>query len=288
MKIGVILPLGRMDKYGYQYDDLIKLIIDSHENFADQITAVSSSRHNKNELFENRDKINFISNENTWFRTVNGEEEFSFKVLVDMLNLALEKLREDGFDIALLIHINQYIPKSSIIELKKVCQRLLRNNKPYSWIYKMYLCRSLLFNADRKLPWILNLNLFNHIYAPDSIIQKDTKEVIKIQAGNYKKHNNSAILDIPWEMTLQDEKEKYDFTIKEKRILNNTFDPSNKENLKFNEKVLIEHTQTKINSKKLVKKPLLDDVRNKIMEIHREDFVSTIYEKNYKQYHGID
>lgn len=33
MKIGIILPIGRTDMYGYQYHDLIRLVIKNFEQF---------------------------------------------------------------------------------------------------------------------------------------------------------------------------------------------------------------------------------------------------------------
>ena len=58
MRIGLIVPVGRTDKYGYQYDNFTKLILDTHERFADYIVVVSSSIYINKELFEIIQKSN--------------------------------------------------------------------------------------------------------------------------------------------------------------------------------------------------------------------------------------
>ena len=92
MKIGVLLPIGRMDKFGYQYDDFTKIIIDNLSNFADFVLVLSSSRFIKKELFEKYTNIKVISNDKTWFKMVNGEEIFSWKVLADLLDFGCVSL----------------------------------------------------------------------------------------------------------------------------------------------------------------------------------------------------
>lgn len=111
MKIALILPIGRMDKFGYQYDDFTKIIIKNLVEFADHILVVSSSRYIKKELFENYNKIELISNEKTWFKLKDDEEIFSWKVLGNSVDLGCSILKEEGYDVAFQIHINQYIPK---------------------------------------------------------------------------------------------------------------------------------------------------------------------------------
>ncbi len=281
MKIGIILPVGRMDRYGYQYKEINKLIISNLVNFSDHIIVISSYRYADKDLFENYCNIEFISNERTWFKLVNGEEIFTMQILSDNSNLAYRKLQEEGLDVAILLSINQYIPKTSEKKLRKSCQNMLEKNMPYIWLYKKYLCGNLLFNADRKLPWIINLTIDNQWkISHDSLIDKKSGEIVKIQTGNFKKYNNQAIIDVPWETTIHDGKEKYEFVIKEYRIINKTYNPNDPSNLKFNEDEWIRYSQRKINLKSLAKEEL-DDVAIQIQKLRKKDFVSHIFEKNY-------
>ena len=213
------------------------MILENHSNFADHIIIVASSRYVNDELFEDLDNIKFISNDKTLFKQQNGEEIFSFKTLENNVNLGYELLKNRAYDVAIHIHINQYIPLLSFNSLKSQCERMLNKNMPFTWLYKIYQCGYLLFNADRRVPWILNLKGdFKHQIESDSLRLLDKNEYTHIQTGSYKKFNNRAIVDIFGEFTIDDAREKYEFTIKELMILNNSYDPLNAEKLKFNEK----------------------------------------------------
>jgi len=282
MKIGIILPVARTDKYGYQYNDFRDIIIENMQEFADGIIAISSSKFIDRTFFEKFHKLTLISDKNTWFNLKNDKEIFSFDVLNKNVNLALEILKNEKYDIAIEIHINQYIPKPSFNSLKKSILNMLKRNRPYTWLYKSYQCGNLIFYPDRRLPWILNLNLSSDWrLSTDSIINYDTEEIIKIQSGNFKKYNKEAIRDVPWELTIKDGMEKYEFVIKDYRKINNTYDPNNLDNLKFNEVEWLKYHQIKVNQKTLANE-LLDEVAKKILSIRKENFISNILEANYE------
>ena len=73
---------------------------------------------------------------------------------------------------------------------------------------------------------------------------------------------------------------KYEFVIKEYRIHNESYDPNNFGNLKYNEQEWLKYYQHKINLKKRSKEEL-DKIAKKILEIRRDNFVSNIFERNY-------
>ena len=281
MKIGVLLPIGRTDRYGYQYKEYNKLIINNLAKFSDCLMVISSSRYVNKDLFENHSNIEFISNKNTWFKLIDGDEVFEAEKISQNLNFCCKKFQKTGYNVVILLAINQYVPKTSEKKLRKSCQNMLEKNMPYIWLYKKYLCGNLLFNADRKLPWIINLTIDNlWKISHDSLIDKKSGEIVKIQTGNFKKYNNQAIIDVPWITTIHDAKEKYEFVIKEYRIINKTYNPNDPSNLKFNEDEWIRYTQRKINLKSLAKEEL-DDVAIQIQKLRKKDFVSHIFEKNY-------
>ena len=159
---------------------------------------------------------------------------------------------------------------------------MVKQKRPYTWLYKSYQCGKLVFYPDRRLPWILNLDLNSGWrLGADSITNCDTGEIIRIQTGNYKKLFDSAIRDISWEYTIQDAKEKYNFTIEELAKINNTYDPNNLDNLKFNEVEWIKYYQMKVNQKTLANE-LLDEVAKKILSIRKDNFISNILEAKYE------
>ena len=281
MKIGLISSVGRNDKYGYQYNEFNKLFINNLASFSDHFIVISTSKYSDKELYKHS-KIEYISNEKTWFNLENGRELFSFEIFNRNLNYCMQKLKDYGYDIALAISITNYIPKSSIEFLKKHCLKMLRKEESYTHYYKRYLCGNLLFNADIADPFILNLKVDEPWkIGVDSCYNNKTGKIARINSGNFKKFNKMAIVDVPWELTLQDAKEKSEFTIAEYRKQNNTYDPSKPELFQFNEKEWLNYHQFKINRKKL-SNDKLDKIGERINELRKENFISHILEKNYK------
>ena len=127
----------------------------------------------------------------------------------------------------------------------------------------------------------MNLNLpLKWGYGPDSLVNKENKKVERIQSGNFKKYNSQAIRDVFGELTIQDIKEKQEYTLKELYILNKMYDPNNPELLKFNEKLFLNHIQRKFNVKKILNEPI-DEIGKEILKMRKEEFISNIIEKNY-------
>ena len=281
MKLGLLVPVGRTDKFGYQYDNFTKLILSNHEKFADRVVIVASSRYVKNELFENRPKVEYISNHKTWFKQENGEEIFSMSHSAKNMNYIRSILEEEGYDLALQIHINQFIPESSFDALRKSCEKIVKKKRIFGWLYKSYQIGNVIFNSDRRVPWILNLKeAANWSFGADSIINKNTKKRIKIQTGNFRRYNEYSIRDFFGHFTLQDAEEKYNFTIKELKILTNTYNPNNPDELVFNKSVWSNYMERKFSLKKKSKKKI-DIFERELLELRRDDFISHIFEKKF-------
>lgn len=292
MKIGLIVPVGRTDKYGYQYNDFTNIIFNTHEKFADYIVVVSSSRYINKQLFNIHPKIELVSNERTWFKKINGEEVFSLNVLYNNLNLCKKLLQKEGCDVACPIAINTYIPESSINNIKKRFQKMLKTHTHFTSNYRRFMCGNLIFSASRKDSTVLNLTIKNPWeYTVDSITNKETGEIVRVQSKNFKKYNKYAFVDVPWEMTIQDAKEKYEFINQEyERIrhekLDEIYDPNNLRYSKFNEKKWLDYYIRKINLNKLVDEEI-DDVGKQILNLRRENFVSNILETKYVKKSGL-
>lgn len=280
MKIGIYTPIGRLDKYGYKYH--YKTVLDNLQNFADEVLLISTTSENKPEDFENFSKIKFISNKNTWFDIIDGQEIFSHDQFPPNEALAVEYFKKNNFDIYLHIHVNQYIPESSADELLEVCRKMLEEDKPFEWLYKKYQLRDVIFNSDICVPWILNLKIENpYRITADSITNMSTKDKIKIRSGNFVKYNSKAIVDILEEFTIEDAQNKYEFTIKELRKMNRTYNPADISNLIFNKDEYLLYCLNKINMK-YKSEESLDETGKKILVNSGTNFVSSYLHENYK------
>ena len=144
------------------------------------------------------------------------------------------------------------------------------------------MCGNLLFNADRALPWVFNLTGNNEWKTiPDAIINENTKKKISFKKGNFKKYNNQAIIDVPFEITLLDIKEKYEFVRKTYERIELINDPVFLERITFNQNKWMNYMQNKINEKKISKQEI-DETGKQILKLRKDYFLSNYFEKNYK------
>lgn len=271
MKIGVHTAIGRLDKYDYQYT--YDLVLDSLHSFADEILITSTSNLNQEKTFKEFPKVKLISNEKTWFEFKKSEEVFSFKKLIANHSLAFESLKERGFDVCVNIHINQYIPASSVPKLRAVCANLIKKNKPFDWLYKKNQLKNILLDSDTRLPWILNLKISHDFrVTADSITNAKNGEVIAIEHGDFRSKNDIALIDPIGELTMDDLKEKHCFTIGELSKLNKN------SQFIFDEDRYLNYAIAKMKSKR-VSNDQLCKIGKKIVERSKENFLSNIYIK---------
>ena len=119
MKIGIVCQIGNLEKFGYHH--IHEVVLQSFCSFADNVVLISSSR--EPHFRANDSKIQLVSSAQTWFDLdENGNERYSLDKLVSNDNIGLGILTENGFDIALFIHINQYIPETHFESLRHYTQ----------------------------------------------------------------------------------------------------------------------------------------------------------------------
>ncbi len=215
MKIAIVCSIGNLHRFGYHH--IHEVVLKSFCSFADKVVLISSSRDAK--VAVRSSKIQLVSTAQTWFDIdENGNECYSIDKLVANMNQGLDILAAEGFDIALVIHINQYIPETKSENIQQYLQDFLHRDKPYTWLYKMYQCGPQLFEADRRLPWIYNLHYRNrYLKGPDStmyfrkwLFWSWTKRVT-IQSGLFKAFNKVSIVDVVGEITEEECKALWSF-----------------------------------------------------------------------------
>lgn len=205
MKIGIVCPIGNLEKFGYHH--IHDIILKSLCSFADKVVLISSSRDPDIEV--ESPKIQLVSSPETWLDFDEmANELYAMDKLISNTNLGLHILIEKGFDMALVVHINQYIPETKFESIRQYLYNFFQRGKPFTWLYKMYQCGSQLFNADRRLPWIYNLHhRKRYMVAPDStlyhrnwILWHSTKKV-SIKSGSFRTFNKTSIVDVIGEFT---------------------------------------------------------------------------------------
>lgn len=280
MKIGIILPVGDLTTFGYFHH--ARTIVANHLAFADQVIVMSSSRNTNEKTFESNSHLRVLSNEKTWFPLHHEHELFGFAALNNNINAGRDVLRQAGADIAIEIHINQYIPKASVPQIRHACERMLSRKKPYTWLYKKYQLLNWIFHADTRLPWIYNLTVENpYDFDADSLKHRMTSELVRITTDNFSRHDNEAIVDVIGENTLLEAQKKHEFMITELRKLNGTFNPYNSANLQFDQDVYMSYHQQKINQKSRSRE-MLDPTGQRVYENSQSEFLSHTWQNQYR------
>ncbi len=278
-KVAILLPIGRLDRFGYQH--LYRLILQNHCEFADKVFLLASTRFVSPDLFREYRNAELVSLEVALPDLIDGREAMNLSKFSDGFDQCQLMIKNQGYDVCLNIHINQYVPRRAFEPLRAICNNLVKNDQPYAWLYKRYQLRDLLFDADCRLPWIVNLHGHeSYRFGADSIRNEKTNAWVRIEFSDYLKFNNQAIVDVLGEHTLQDAQAKYEYTIKEHRKLNGTYNPNDASNLVFNPGEYFRYNLGKINRKR-ISQDKLDEFGTEIFNRSRPDFVSRKFRAEY-------
>ena len=277
MKIGILCPVGPLDRYGYQH--IYLPVVQSLSAFATCIYMYSTTRNRANvdSLLACFPKVEYISNEDTWFDVdSDGNEVFSNKKGESNANLILTRMREDGMDCSITICINQYVPDKARERLRQLCKDMLEAGRPFEWLYKRYQLGNRLFHTDTRVPWILNLQVDNpFLIRADSIHHRDGRERYKIEHGDFRSKDHVAIVDCPMEMTLQDLADVKNF-VRCYSELNPQVNP------RFDWNEYLPYYVRKFNAKIMSDEPL-DPTGEAIARNSTSDFVCWILLKHYQK-----
>lgn len=210
MKLAIICPIGNLDCHGYQH--VYQTCIASMAAFADAIYVPHSTRNRAgvDELIMTYDDIVYIGDERTWFEMGESGERFDLLRLRENVNLALDMARADGFDVALCVEVNQYVPIAAREPLRKECELVLAMDQPYGWLYRRDQLASVTFHASLRRPWIFNLAYSARLEIPDGAKVGDGP-LIQHARGNWPEDSAVAVVDCALEMSMDDLRDKLEF-----------------------------------------------------------------------------
>jgi hypothetical protein len=216
MKIAALVPIGPLDRFGYQYT--AALALKNHADFFDRVYVIGSSRQVAALPVS---KLVFISDEASLFELDrDGNEILDFPKINLNVNRVKELAKRDGFDLAVEIHINQYVSESNFQGFRDHCRKVLDEKKPFGWVYKSYQYFDKLYYPSHRVPWIANLRDFGTggIFDSDSI--HFGEETHRIQDGTFKEASDHCVVDIMGCYTEKDDEEKFEYYTK---VLNRTY-----------------------------------------------------------------
>ncbi len=203
MKTAVICPIGHLDRMGYQ--NVAVPCLTSMVEFADEVYLVQSMRGAQKlvDLLE-RECLHIIADERTWFpRVLDHSQQFSAQKVMENCNIGLEQARSDGYDAAIILFCNNYIPKASREPLKGVIEGMLACGDSWAWYYRMDQLGGKLFHSSVAMPFMVNFHTKPLMRIGLDAIT-DEVDTLKMRRCSFGEWDAQAIVDVQLEMTLED------------------------------------------------------------------------------------
>ncbi len=186
MKLAICCAAGNLHRFGYQ--NVMGPCVKSWA-FADRIYATAS---------DNKALVpgaEMISDERTWFE----DGRFDIHHIVRNLNLAIDKARQDGMNVALVLDVNCYVPNGKA--LRKYCQTMLDDDWQYGFTYRADQLGPAMFHTSGKRPRIMNL-AYGWQIGCDKIVLDGNE--ISYDVSDYSDMDDVAFIDCGLEMTVAD------------------------------------------------------------------------------------
>ena len=219
MKICAAIPVGPIDRMGYQY--LTKYLISNNALLFDKLYLYSSTREITANDFKLKN-VEVISDARTWdILSEDGSECFDMRVNREKRRSAsayvIRKAATDGFDVLMNLSVNQYIDEYNYKNLVDYSRKIISKNKPFGYLWKSYQYRDLICYADKKLPWLINLKYSKNLsFVPDGILYNELEYSIRDGFFIYPKY---TIYDLDGMLTNEDSCLKWEYY--EKYLSNN-------------------------------------------------------------------
>lgn len=200
--IAGIVPVCDPKLYGY--GNVLAECLKSFDDFADMVVLVQShdALDNLRPYLEPLQKTIAISDESTWYKG----GIYDPKQTDQNVEIGIEYAKQRGADVIIILSSNWYIPERSRDGLYNVC----RGVDDWDYIYRGDQLAGTLLSASKRIPAIIKIGSDFHFgFSTDYLENFNTR--IPVRAGDYSSHNDSMIVDAPFEITLDDLAAKMNF-----------------------------------------------------------------------------
>ena len=213
MKIAVVCPIGPLNRYGYEHvaTDCIASMVD----FADHVFLMQSARDKAGVeavLRANGGRVTLVSDERTWF---NGER-FDAQKVMDNADLGADLALAEGYDVAICLMVNWYVPPKNRRGLRLACERAVETG--WAWLYRRDQLGLQMFHVNTRLPWIIALRPGRPHYGIDSIHWQDGTS-LDWGRGAWPEYDEQSVIDLQLEMTRADMQERLEYVRFHKDLL---------------------------------------------------------------------
>jgi len=206
MKIAAIVPIGYLDRMGYQH--VWYECVGSIASFADHVYLVSSVREPGATFAQSN--VTTISDEATWFaRTPEGTEWFDAYKVMENVNSAAHLAASEGYDVGICLMVNNYVPARARERLRARYEDIYKLGYLGGSYYRMDQLGNQLFSASVFLPFVVNLHRDGWRFSTDALVVDN--DIRRMERDDYFLLDNGAIVDVQLEMTVDDLRNKQTF-----------------------------------------------------------------------------
>jgi len=202
MKIGIVVPIAYLDRWGYQRNAVE--CIDSFCAFADTVALVQSIPIDPwiSPLLRH-ENLSVYGGEDFYF----PDGRYDTAHVARNRNIVADLLREEGCDVILHLDCNWYIPEGGREELRQSCH--LAQAWGWAWLYRGDMLQGALYGPSYALPNIHGAGV-KMADDDDSIIIRNGQDWRRMR-GYWPQYENAMVVDTAMELTWWELAEKCNF-----------------------------------------------------------------------------
>jgi hypothetical protein len=236
VKIASCIPIGALDKYGYQY--IWREAIAIQASAFNKVYLYSTTRDNI-DLELNIENVELVIDDDALLEfDENGNEVFSIYKIYNAYNNCLRKAKNDGMDFVLCSAINFYIDAINTKNMRKYLNGIKEEQKPFGYFAKAFQLYDKVCYPNSLLPLIANLDFINDIKIDIDVMEYKGKRFG--WRGGWYTNFPFYIIDVFGIETLADFENKFNWYIKvymKEWQGKEVFFDATKESKKFQDKV---------------------------------------------------
>ena len=161
VKIASCIPIGALDKFGYQYIWRESIAIQARA--FDKVYLYSTTRDNI-DIELNIENVELVIDDDALLEhDESGNEVFSIYKIYNAYNNCLCKAKNDGMDFVLCSAINFYIDDINSVNMRKYLKGIKKNQKPFGYFAKAFQLYNKVCYPNSLIPLIANLDFINDI-----------------------------------------------------------------------------------------------------------------------------
>ncbi|MCB0330432.1 MAG: hypothetical protein KDD70_12235 [Bdellovibrionales bacterium] len=158
VSIAVQIPLGPIERMGYQYNTA--LVLENMAHYFDHVLVISNSPETTSLPFSS-EKLEFISGPSEWPSDSGScAARFDLEQIHRNNDRGLALLADRGFDICIQGDILQYLDDQNAEKLYSLCKEMVRNGRAWEYKYRGFQILDRIYVPSLRGARIINLHFF--------------------------------------------------------------------------------------------------------------------------------